>query len=132
MNTTLDGHKKMLGILYVVTGSLSAVGMIILMGFLSVIFSLAAAEADPEDQKTLELIGKLIEYIPIIVIILFSIPSLIAGIALLMRRSWATLFALIIGCLKLFSFPIGTVLGAYSIWIYLEDQKQKKISEFKQ
>jgi hypothetical protein len=132
MNTTLDGHKKMLGILYVVTGALSTVGMLILMGFLSVIFTLATAEADPEDQKVMEMVGILIQYLPIVVIIFFSIPSLIAGIALLMRKSWATLFALIIGCLKLFSFPIGTALGSYSIWIYIEEQKLKKISEFKQ
>lgn len=131
MDNALDGHKKMLGILYVVTGSLSAVGMLILMAFLSVLFAVAASEVDPEDQKTMELVGALIQYLPIVVIIFFSIPSAIAGIALLMRKSWATLFALIIGCLKLFSFPIGTALGAYSIWVYAEEQKLKRMSEFK-
>lgn len=131
MDTTLDGHKKMLGILYVVTGALSVVGMLILMGFLSVIFTLAASEADPEDQKVMEMVGMLIQYLPIVVIVFFSIPSLIAGAALLLRKSWATLFALIIGCIKLFSFPIGTALGAYSIWLYIEEQKLKRSSEFK-
>jgi hypothetical protein len=108
MDAALDGHKKMLGILYVVTGALSTVGMLILMAFLSVIFSLALSDTEPDEQEVMELVGKFIQYLPIVVIIFFSIPSLIAGVGLLMRKSWATLFALIIGCLKLLSFPIGT------------------------
>ena len=132
MDTALDGHKKMWGILYVVTGALCTVGMFILMAFFSVIFTLAASEAEPDEQKIVELVGQFIQYVPIVVIIFFCIPSMIAGFGLLMRKSWATLFALIVGCLKLFSFPIGTTLGAYSIWIYIEEQKLKKISEFKQ
>lgn len=125
MDTRIDSHKKVLGILYIISGTFTILGMLILNAFLSVIFAFAAGEADPNDQKIIELVGKFIQYVPAFVILFLSIPTLIAGIGLLTRKSWATLFALIIGCLKLFSFPIGTAIGVYSIWIYSEEQKLK-------
>ena len=122
----LDGHKKVLGIIYVASGTFTIFGMLILNAFLSVIFSFALNEVEPNDRRVMELVGTFVQYVPMFVIIFFSIPTLIAGIGLLTRKSWAMLFALIIGCLKLFSFPIGTAIGVYSIWIYSEEQKQKK------
>lgn len=123
---SLDSHKKILGILYVISGTLTIFGMLMLNAFLSVIFSFALQEVDPDDRKVMELIGTFIQYVPALVILFFSIPTLIAGVGLLTRKSWATLFAVIVGCFKLFSFPIGTAIGVYSIWIYSEDQKLKK------
>ncbi len=126
MDARLDGHKKVLGIVYVISATLTIFGMLLLNAFLSFIFSFALQEVDPEDQKIVEWILSIIQYVPVFVILFLSVPTLIAGIGLLTRKSWATLFALIIGCLKLFSFPIGTAIGGYSIWIYSEEQKLKK------
>jgi hypothetical protein len=123
---SLDSHKKILGIVYLISGTLTIFGMLMLNAFLSVIFSFALQEVDAEDQKAVELVGAFIQYVPAFVIIFLSIPTLIAGIGLLTKKSWATLFALIVGCLKLFSFPIGTAIGVYSIWIYSEEQKLKR------
>ncbi len=123
---SLDSHKKILGIVYLISGTLTIFGMLMLNAFLSVILSFALQEVDAEDQKAVELVGAFIQYVPAFVIIFLSIPTLIAGIGLLTKKSWATLFALIVGCLKLFSFPIGTAIGVYSIWIYSEEQKLKR------
>ena|SRR6478609_6042011 len=119
----LDGHKKILGILYVVSSMLTILGMILLNAILSIVFSMAFEEVDPDEQKMIEMVSAIVQYVPIFVIIFISIPTLIAGIGLLARQAWATIFALIVGCLKLFSFPFGTAIGIYSIWIYAEDQK---------
>lgn len=119
----LDNHKRILGILYMISGILSVLGMLLLNAFLSVIFSFAMQEANPDEQKAIEFALSIAQFAPVFVIVFFSIPTLIAAYGLLTRKSWATLFALIVGCLKLFSFPIGTALGVYSIWIWSEDQK---------
>lgn len=126
MNTPLDSHKKVLGILYLISGTLTAFGMLILNAFLSVIFSLAMQEVEPHEREVMELVLSFIQYLPAFVILVISIPTIIAGIGLLTQKSWATLLALIVGCLKLFSFPIGTAIGVYAIWIYSEDQKLKR------
>lgn len=119
----LDGHKKVLGILYVISAMLTILGMIMLNAILSIVFSFAFNEIEPDDRKIMELILSIVQYLPAFVIIVFSIPTLIAGIGLLTKQRWAIIFALIMGCLKLFKFPIGTAIGVYAIWIYSEDQK---------
>jgi len=111
-----------------ISGTLTLFGMLVLNAFLSVIFTLALQEVEPEEQKSVELLLSFLQYLPAFVIIIFSIPTLIAGVGLLSRKSWATLFAMIVGCFKLFSFPIGTAIGVYSIWIYSEEQKYMRNS----
>jgi uncharacterized membrane protein (DUF2068 family) len=122
----LDNHKRILGILYLISGILSIFGMLLLNAFLSVIFSFALQEVDADERRAVEFALSIAQYAPIFVILFFSIPTLIAAYGLLTRKSWATMFALIVGCLKLFSFPIGTAIGVYSIWIWSEDQKLQK------
>ncbi len=119
----LDGHKKVLGILYVVSAVLTITGMILIRAILSIVFSFVLDEANPDDRRVIEMILSLMQILPYLIIIFISIPTLIAGIGLLTRQRWALLFALIIGCFKLFSFPIGTAIGVYAIWIYAEDHK---------
>lgn len=119
----LDGHKKVLGILYVISSLLTIFGMLILNAVLSLIFSFAFDEVDAEEQRIIEMVLAIVQYLPAFVIFVFSLPTLITGIGLLTRQGWAVILSLIIGCLKLFSFPIGTAIGIYAIWIYSEDQK---------
>jgi hypothetical protein len=45
--------------------------------------------------------------------------SLIVGIALLTRRPWGRVLALIAGFLSLLSIPMGTALGVYTLWTLL-------------
>ena len=119
----LDHHKKVLGVLYIISVQFTIFGMLMLNAILSLVFSFAFDEVGPEERKVMKLILSIVQYLPAIIITLFSIPTLLAGIGLLTRQRWATLFALIMGCVKLFSFPIGTAIGIYAIWIYGQDQK---------
>lgn len=50
---------------------------------------------------------------------LLSLPQLLGGIGLLKRRGWARILMIIVSIFGLFSFPFGTVLGAYSLWVLL-------------
>jgi zinc-ribbon domain len=43
--------------------------------------------------------------------------GLAAGWGLLERRPWARILAIVIGCLSLLSFPFGTALGIYTLWV---------------
>jgi hypothetical protein len=70
------------------------------------------------------LVSKILKVLPAIIIFFFSLPTIVAGIGLLYKQHWALILALILGCFKLFSFPFGTALGVYTIWIYAEDTKR--------
>lgn len=122
----MENHKKILGILYIVSGTLTMLFIFGLSLFLSTLFSFVAHKTDPGDEAIIKLVTYLIQFLPAFIIIFFSIPSIIAGAGLLSKQKWALVFALILGCFKLFSFPIGTALGVYTIWVYIEDMKQIK------
>ena len=119
----MENHKRILGIIYVVSAFFQGMIALLLNILFAMIFSFVMGQADPEDTPILELVGKLLEWLPTIIILFFAIPSLIAGIGLLNKASWAMVLALIVGCFKLFSFPIGTAIGIYTIWVYAEDNK---------
>lgn len=125
----LDSHKKVLGILYVVSGIITILGALLINVILSLVFSFAFDNANPEEQKVIDFITALVAYVPGIIMIFFAGPSLLAGIGLLAKQQWALILSLIVGCLKLFSFPIGTAIGIYAIWIFSEDQKLSRTTQ---
>lgn len=122
----METHKRIVAILFIVHGIIQAFGMLILSLFISALFPFIMEQADVEIHWIVEWIIPFIGTLATAVIILFSIPSIIGGISLLNGKSWALTLLLVLGCFKLFSFPFGTALGIYTIWIYTEDKKITK------
>lgn len=122
----LDNHKKILGIIYIVTASLTILVALFIRAIMSTIFGFAMHDATGEERRIGEFVMALAGFLPAIIIIFSGAPTMLAGIGLLTKQSWAMILALIMGCLKLFSVPIGTAIGIYAIWIYAEEQKFKR------
>jgi hypothetical protein len=55
-------------------------------------------------------------------LLVLSVPGIIGGIGVLRRQSWARYMVLVLSILALFSVPIGTAVGAYSIWVLVQDE----------
>lgn len=123
----MESHKRVVGILYIVTGILQFIGMLLLSVLISSLIPFIADNAGENERWVFEWIVPFINVIVAIVIVLFSIPSIIGGAALLQGKSWALTLLLILGCFKLFSFPIGTAIGIYTIWVYAEDKKSASV-----
>ena len=51
-----------------------------------------------------------------------SVPGIITGIGLLANKTWARILAIILGILNLPAFPVGTVLGAYTLYVMLDSE----------
>ncbi len=124
----LDGHKKVLGILYIISAAFTVLGMLLLNALLSFIFSFVFEEVSQKEQEIVEFVMAIVAYLPGFIILFIALPTLIAGVGLLTQQSWAVILSLLVGCLKLFSFPIGTAIGVYAIWIFSEDQKRPHAS----
>jgi hypothetical protein len=122
----MDTHKRVLGILYIVTGILQVLVFSIISILFATLFPFIIEEADPDGVWILEWVSHFGQLLGWILIFVFAVPSIIAGIGLLSKQRWALTVALVLGCFKLFSFPIGTVIGIYTIWVFAEDQKQFK------
>ena len=119
----METHKRVLGILYIVSGSLHILIMLFLSALFSILLPFIFEHAKLDEQWILLYIVPFIRIIATITILLFAVPSIIGGIALLNKKKWGLTLVLILGCFKLFSFPIGTALGIYTIWVYSEDHK---------
>lgn len=119
----MEVHKRILAILYIISGSLQILGMLFVTAFISTFIPLIMDEAGPDAQWVFVWLVPFIRIIAIVVILFFSIPSIIGGVGLLNNKSWSLTLLLILGCFKLFSFPIGTAIGIYTIYVYSENHK---------
>jgi len=61
--------------------------------------------------------------------LLFSLPGVVAGYGLLNYRPWARILTLILCFLNLLNIPLGTVLGAYGLWVLLSTEGQQFYQE---
>jgi hypothetical protein len=61
-----------------------------------------------------------------IVCLLFiiAVPNFIAAWGLFRFRPWARVVAIILAVLHLFSFPLGTAIGVYALWVLLSSETQ--------
>jgi hypothetical protein len=56
-------------------------------------------------------------------LVVIGLPGLIGGVGLLQMRPWARILLLVLSVVELLIPPIlGTLIGAYSIWVLLQDE----------
>ncbi|MCW5909910.1 MAG: hypothetical protein KIT62_02490 [Cyclobacteriaceae bacterium] len=121
----MENHNRILGFIYIISGAFQILMMILLYTFLGAFLPFLSKEAGPDGAWVFDWLIPFIGIIAFGVILLFSIPAIIAGTGLLNHRKWALTLALILGIFKLFSFPIGTAIGVYTIWVYAENTRTK-------
>lgn len=121
----MENHKRVLAFIYIISGSLQILGMILLATLFESFMPFISEQADPDAQWVFTWLVPFIRAIAIGVVLILAIPAIIAGAGLLNQKKWALTLALVLGCLKLFSFPIGTAIGIYTIWVYAGDNKSK-------
>jgi O-antigen/teichoic acid export membrane protein len=90
------------------------IGIIIL-----VVLSLVGGFVDDNDASfIIHLVGGIVSF----VLILLSIPGIIAGIGLFRKKEWARILTLILSVMNLMNIPVGTAVGAYSIWALVQEE----------
>ncbi len=87
-----------------------------------IIFALLFFVGSFVDQSEAQTIINIIAKILMTVIIILSIPGIIAGVGLLKRKEWARILTLILSVLNLVNFPVGTAVGVYSIWAMVQPE----------
>lgn len=95
----------------------------------AVLFILFHFIGDFIDEQEVKLVLPIIAKIVITVVVIFSIPGIIAGIGLFKRKEWARILTLILSVLHLLSFPLGTAVGVYSIWALVQPENVEAFKE---
>lgn len=112
----MEKHISIIGVLWIVLGSLGFVGGFILWGLLfGISFIPDMGYEAPFILRTAAVGAGLLLWI-------LSIPKIIAGIGLLKHKEWARILALILSFLSLLNFPLGTALAVYSFVILIKEE----------
>jgi len=111
----MEGHITAVGALCI---GLSIFAILVGVFIFVLLAGIGFAAQDGEASAILSTIGFVIGAFLTVI----SIPGIIGGIGLLHRREWARILVLIISALQLLNIPIGTAIGAYSIWVLVQPE----------
>jgi hypothetical protein len=115
-------HVRILGIIHIVLGALGLLVALVLLTIFGLGGAAAGAAAahnnDPDALVALPIIGAIGIGI-FLLIAVFTIPGLIAGVGLLKLRPWARILTIVLSAMNLLNVPIGTALGIYGLWVLL-------------
>src|SRR5437867_8017787 len=116
-------HVHILAILNLVWGSLGVLAALIILlvfgGAVGIIGMVSHHE--PDARIALPLVG-LAGTVIFFVLMLTSLPSIVAGIGLLRLAPWSRILTIVVSALHLLSFPFGTALGIYGLWILFSNE----------
>jgi hypothetical protein len=62
----------------------------------------------------------------------FGVLHLVLAWGLFEREPWARVFGIVIGGLALLRFPLGTALGAYTLWVLLPENSSREYERLAQ
>jgi hypothetical protein len=73
-----------------------------------------------------DMLGVMRIIIPSIMLVL-AVVSVVAGIGLLRERNWARITAIVLAVFMLFSFPIGTAIGVFGLWLFVFNDEARAL-----
>lgn len=116
----IEVHLTIVGALHTAFGVLALLGLLA-AAFVGIGLGVAMAEAGHGMLGSL-LLGFLVSLAAVL-----SLPGLIGGIGLLMRKRWSRIVVLVVSCVHLLNVPFGTAMGAYSLWVLLQDDARRAL-----
>ena len=114
----LHMHVSIVGWLQIVANSI-----FLLLGMCGFVFFVGLgvfAAADSGDAIAMPILG-LTGTIGLLFFAALAVPGLLAGYGLLKRKKWGQILGIVVGILSLLNFPIGTAIGAYTLFVLFQD-----------
>lgn len=111
-------HLKVLAVLEMAFGAfgiLAGLGLFALFGGIAAMVNAAGDEGKFIAIPILGTIGTVL----MALLMLLSLPQLLAGIGLWMETEWGRILSIIVCALSLLNVPFGTALGVYGLWVLL-------------
>ena len=118
----MQQHVKILAVLHIILGGLGVAAALVIMLVFGGLASVAHFADNTGDGLLAGGILGLIGAVAMIVVLIISVPGLIAGIGLLSFQPWARILTIILSALELPGFPFHTALGIYGLWVLLSNE----------
>jgi hypothetical protein len=114
---TPQDHNKVIGIMHLIWGGFNALMMLILfpimIGIMGPIF-----RSDPKLPPEFGAFFTFVMVLALVFSLIFSLPPILAGYAMLKRKRWAKVMSIIAACFEALSMPFGTALCVYTLWFH--------------
>lgn len=96
---------------------MNAIVLIVALGIFALMMLASGFVRDAEARMILPVVGAILPTI----MMLLTVPDFIAAFGLLARKRWGRILGVVVGFLNLPGFPIGTLVGAYAIFVLMQD-----------
>lgn len=116
-------HAQMLGILWIAYSAVLVVIGFCMVVFFQHIFPVIIQNAPPQRNgpppEVIFGVMRPIMHFVMILLVAKGVVGIIAGVGILQRAEWSRVLTIVLACISLLSFPFGTALGIYSMWVLL-------------
>ena len=118
----MEKHVTFVAVLNIAFGAL---GVLMAVAAFATIVGGGLISRDETAIAITSIVGSSVAFI----LLVLSVPELIAGIGLLKGKGWARILIMIIACIELVQIPFGTLIGIYTLWVMLNDETAKLFSK---
>ena len=119
---TPQDHNKVIGIMHLIYGGFNALVMLI---FVPLFIALGFFGASgPDGGAPIAAVFGIFSAIFLLFALVFGLPPILAGYAMLKRKSWARVWGVIAAVVESLSFPFGTALCVYTLWFLFGQEGQ--------
>ncbi len=115
-------HLRILGAFYAIVGGVSLILAAVLFAGTGALVLLSG-----DARATLDTITSEPGMMVASVSLLAGPLNLIGGIGLLKKKSWAWGLVWVLACMSLLSFPLGTLLGGYALWVLTRSEVRQSL-----
>ncbi|HTO93337.1 MAG TPA: hypothetical protein VMM80_03160 [Bacteroidota bacterium] len=124
----MEKHIQVVGILNITYRAMLLLASFILVAlaacfgrFMEMLMRMGELNARDIPYEILDIIPVILVVVAIAMFVV-SVAGIVAGIGVLRKKPWGRVLMLVISFINLLRIPLGTALGAYSIWVLLNDE----------
>lgn len=120
-------HIRILGILNIVMGCLTAFGgivLLIVMGGAAKLLMVAAGVGNDDAANAAPIVATIGVCIAVFLLVLAA-PAIIGGWGLMNFRPWSRPLMIVLSILHLLHIPLGTALGVYGLWVLFSEEGRR-------
>lgn len=114
---TPQDHNKVIGIMHLIWGGFNTLVTLIVFPIIIAIIG-PLLRSDPNAPPELVAFFTALMVAALVFSLLFSLPPLLAGYAMLKHKRWAKVMGIVAACVEGLSMPFGTALCVYSLWFH--------------
>lgn len=121
----MNTHVKVLGGLFVALSGFGVLAALVLMIGIGGAAGIVGTSADPGDAAIAVPIIGMAGSIAVLILLVMSLPGVIAGIGLLKLQPWARILGIVLCAICLLGIPFGTIFGIYGLWVLLSKDTER-------